>query len=316
MLIKVLKWQLGILLVLVLCAALYLEAQYKEDIPVEAIKKEFATKKSKYVHYDGAAVHYQVSGKGPTIVLIHGFGGNTYNWRHWQEMLSDSFKVISVDLPGFGITGPITSGNYSDSAQVAFLEAFVDSLKLKHFVLAGNSMGGAISWKYAAKNPDKVKELILINASGYPSINSGKKRPLAFRLLDKESLRPFLTKITPESVIKKTLLNTYFQDSLVTKEEVNLYVKMLVREGNREVILNRSKNGSSRPDTTLLSTLPMRTLILWGDQDNVISVANAYRFERDIPDNKLIIYENVGHLPMFEDPIATTRDLRAFLAEK
>ncbi len=310
------KWLAYSIIAIGLVLAVWVEAQYKADIPVEKLRKEYAFADSKFLHYDSTEVHYRSTGVGSTLLLVHGFGGNLRNWAAWQGLLSDSLNVVTMDLPGYGLTGPISSERYCDSAQVAFLSAFVDSMALDTFYLGGNSMGGSIAWHYALQHPEKVKKLILVNSSGYANTTSSKSTPIGFKMLQNKTLSGLMKKITPESVIRKTLLKTYANDSLVTAEEVKTYMDLLLREGNREVLVQRMQQSFAGRDTALIQGLSMPTLILWGDQDNIINVQSAYKFQRDIPTNRLIVYAGIGHLPMHELPLQSSKDLREFLKEE
>jgi pimeloyl-ACP methyl ester carboxylesterase len=311
---RIVKSILLLFLIVLIGLGLYLELNYRPDLPIEKVKKEMAFKSSKYVPFDSTDVHYIKSGKGPVLVLVHGFGGNLRNWKEWQTILSDSFTVISMDLPGYGLTGPTHSADYSDSAQVAFLAYFCDQLKLDSFYLAGNSMGGSIAWRFALQYPNKVRKLVLLDAAGYPRAAEDEDDvPIGFKVLQKPGLSKFIAKITPRSIMSATLRNTYGDPSLVTEGEVDEFMTLLLRAGNREVLIKRMQQRFSINDTTLISTIKQPALIMWGDRDNVIKVADAAKFHRDIPNSELIIYPGVGHLPMHEIPALSAEDVTKFL---
>jgi len=307
---KILKY-LGYLLgILFLGLIAILAANYHSDIPVETLKEKYTSEHSKFIEVDGMNVHYQRLGKGHPFVLVHGFSGHTWNWRAWMKHLPDDFDLIVMDLPGFGLTGPHPKGDYSSSMSINFLDDFLTKIGVDTFHLAGNSMGGSISWAYTLAHPERVKKLVLIDAGGYPKIS--KETIAGFKILQYPIFYPLITKITPRSIIKKSLEGTYVDQSFATEKEVDLYMDMIRRAGNRSVLIDRMK--VLRKDKShLIKNIDKPTLIMWGDKDIIIPVDNAYKFERDLPNSQLIIYENVGHIPMDEVGEQSAKDVRQFL---
>ena len=290
-----------------------LAVNYHADIPVEVLKKKYTSDHSKFIEIEGMNVHYQRLGKGHPFVLVHGFSGHTWNWRAWMKHLSNDFELIVMDLPGFGLTGPHPKGDYSTEMSIRFLDEFLTKIGVDTFHLAGNSMGGSISWAYTLAHPAKVKKLILIDAGGYPK--ESKKTIAGFKILQYPIFHPLITKITPRSIIKKSLSGTYVDQSFATEKEVDLYMDMIRRAGNRQVLIDRMKIPRKNKSASI-KNINNPTLILWGDKDIIIPVSNAHKFHKDIPHSKLIIYENVGHLPMDEVGEQSANDVRLFLKEE
>ncbi len=305
--LKYLGYFLLLLLLLIIGVLL---ANYHADIPVETLKQKYATKHSKFIDIDGMNVHYQRLGKGHPLVLVHGFSGHTYNWRAWMKHLVDDFELIVMDLPGFGLTGPHPKGDYSSEKSIQFLDEFLTTIGIDTFHIAGNSMGGGIAWRYTLAHPERVKKLILIDAGGYPKRN--KQNIAGFKILQYPIFHPLITKITPRSIIKKSLEGTYVNQAFATEKEVDLYMDMIRRAGNRKVLIDRMK--IPRTDNSgLIKNIDKPTLILWGDKDIIISVENAHKFHEDIPNSELIIYKNVGHIPMDEVGEQSAKDAVEFL---
>lgn len=308
--IKILKYigyLIGLLLLLLIAV---LAANYHADIPVEILKKKYTSEHSKFIDIGGMNVHYQRLGKGYPLVLVHGFSGHTWNWRAWMKHLPNDFELIVMDLPGFGLTGPHPKGDYSTEKSIRFLDDFLTKIGVDTFHLAGNSMGGSISWAYTLAHPERVKKLVLIDAGGYPKEN--KKTIAGFKILQYPIFHPLITKITPRSIIKKSLEGTYVDQSFASEKEVDLYMDMIRRTGNRKVLIDRMKI-PRKDKSNLIKNIDKPTLILWGAKDIIISVDNAHKFKRDIPNSKLIIYENVGHLPMDEVGEQSAKDVVQFL---
>src|SRR5215469_12766083 len=130
-----------------------------------------------------ARAHYRIRGPegAPVLLLLHGSNASLFTWEPWSKTLSDHFRVVSVDLPGHGLTGATANHDYSSSGMENFVLAFADKLGLKSFALAGNSMGGGIAARFAEDHPDRVNALILVDAAGMPS-KQGDHTPIAFWL--------------------------------------------------------------------------------------------------------------------------------------
>lgn len=302
----------GILLAIALFLLLILlAANYKSDIPVEKLKEKYAFDDSEYLEMDGMQIHYRKVGQGTPLVLIHGYGGNLWNWEEWTDILKDSFQVISLDLPGFGFTGPRPDGDYSTAMYVDLLDRFFDQINVDSFYLAGNSMGGSISWQYTVKHPDRVRKLALVNSAGYPR-NVGGKMPIGFKILALPGAKSIITKVTPKSVMRKTIEGIYAEEYPVAEAEVTQFMDMMRRTGNRKALFDR-READQGMGSEQIKQIQCPTLIIWGDQDRLINVENAYKFEQDIRNSQLIVYEKIGHVPMMEIPEQSAGDLRAFL---
>ncbi len=283
-------------------ALLLLVGFYQPDIPVDQLKEKYATGSSQFISLDGMDVHYRDEGPSNDtipLVLLHGTSSSLFTWEACAKEWTNDHRVIRMDLPGFAITGPGPEQDYSIKNYVAFLDHFLQTLNVKQCYLAGNSLGGLIAFQYAATHPDKVKKVILIDPAGYPVKNA--KGSLAFTLGKIPVLKHILTVITPLSIVRKSLEDVYGNKSLISDELVEQYRDMACREGNRHALLIRLKN-DQHGDTTLVSKLTMPTLVIWGSLDQLIPVDNAYKFQRDLPVDTLVVLEGVGHVPMEETP--------------
>ncbi len=279
------------------------------DIPLEELKAKYALPPSQFLDVNGLAVHYRDEGRGFPIVLIHGTSSSLHTWDAWTKELVRQYRVIRMDIPAFGLTGPSKARDYSPAAYVRFLDDFLKKIDIQKFHLAGNSLGGLIAWNYALAYPKKVEKLILIDAAGYPF----RKLPLIFRLT-KITPFAFLGKyITPRFLITKNLREVYGDDSKITDELIDRYYHLTLREGNRQAFIDRvHAHRDSLEDAARIKLISQPTLILWGKDDIWIPLEYAYNFKRDIPNARLIIYEGVGHVPMEEIPEKTVRDAFEF----
>jgi len=295
----------GLLLVLLTLTVVF----FRFDYPVDELKEKYTYPESSFVEVAGMSVHVRAVGEGKPLVLLHGTGASLHTWEGWTEILQDSFRVISLDLPAFGLTGPHPNADYSISAYVSFLEAFAQKMKLDSFYLAGNSLGGLIAWNYAYTHPTQVQKLILLDASGFPRNGP---MPLAIRLARYPVVSDLLRYITPKSLFRKSLREVYGDPDQLTEKTINRYYQLFLRPGNRQAYIKRARESYKVP-TSLLRELPMPVLIQWGAQDAWISPDNAEKFDALIPHSEVVIYPDLGHVPMEEAPATTARDVRAFL---
>lgn len=254
-----------------------------------------------------------VKGSRKTIVLLHGTSASLHTWQGWTKALSNEYCVVSIDLPGFGLTGPYPNENtkYNSANYATFVIALLDKLNLDKVILAGNSLGGKIAWRTAALYPERIDKLILVDAVGYPA--TPKSIPLGFKLAAYPALKPILNRILPRSVVKKSILSVYADDSKVDDALVDRYYDLSLRAGNRGALSDRLRDFDNTEDQQQIKQLSLPTLILWGAQDDLIPVENAALFHRDIANSQLKIFDNLGHVPHEEDPLATVKTVKDFL---
>lgn len=283
---------------------------YRPDIAPEALRARYAPPPSRSVQVGGMAVHYRDEGRGPAVVLLHGMGGSLHTWDGWTAALRDSLRVVRLDLPGYGLTGPFPHGDYRTAAYVAFLDAFLDTLGIPRASIAGNSMGGEIAWRYALAHPARVDRLILVDAAGYPY---GDPPPL-FRVLGTPGLSALLTKLSPRWMYRQNLTQVYVDDAKITEPLIDRYYELTRRAGNREAFLRRALVADSFPFAAVRG-VRAPTLIQWGAGDLWIPRAMADTFAAYIPGSRVVMYDGVGHLPMEESPARSAADARRFLLD-
>lgn len=257
---KIIKYLVLVIVVLVIA---FCVLNYRADVPVAALKARYANAESRFMDLDGMSVHYRDEGnpadKTP-VVLLHGTAASLLTWNGWTTALKAEHRVIRLDLPGYGLTGPNPAQDYSMNFYVRFLHNFLEKLAVNQFYLAGNSLGGKITWEYALAYPGNIKKLILIDAAGYP-LSHGK--PLAIRLASTPFLKNILLYITPKSLVEKSLKEVYADHRKVTEQLVEQYYDMACRAGNRAAFVARA--GLADDDDYLkINHIKIPTLILWG----------------------------------------------------
>lgn len=287
---------------------------YEPDLPVEQLKAEYANAQSKFIEIDGMQVHYRIEGEGEPLVLVHGTGAMLQTWDEWTNLLSPHFKIIRMDIPAFGLTGPRADNNYSDTAYVDFLNQFVNKLGIDSFHLAGNSLGGLIAWKYAAMYPQKVKKLVLVDPGGFHG-HKQKGGSFIFKLAHNyPNLTDLVSKIGTHYFVEKTLREVYSDDSKITEELKKMYARLNQREGNRHAFVERARF-IRQSDEAELAPIAAPTLVMWGKDDVLIDVAEAEHFKK-IANSTFVVYEHVGHVPQEEIPERSAADVLRFLVVK
>ena len=297
-----------ILLVIVIKSVVY------SDISVEELKKEYANNTSNFVAIDSMLVHYKIEGKGFPIVLIHGTASSLHTWDAWTKELVKTNQVIRMDLPAFGLTGPNATANYSIKSYTKFLHKFLTKINIDRFYLAGNSLGGNIAWNYAAEHPKKVEKLILVDASGLPT---NKPQPAIFKMAKTPIVSSLFLYVTPKFLIKKNMKEVYADDTKITDELVIRYHKMALREGNRQAFIDRARMDfklNTNTNLEKLKSIQTPTLLIWGAKDHWIPLKSVgKKMDSVLPNSKMVVLENSGHVPMEENPEESLDVLKAFI---
>lgn len=308
---KLLRYFLFTIGLVFLTLIITLAVFFKFDIPVEELKKTYANEESEFIEVEGMQIHYRDEGKGEIIVLLHGTAASLHTWDVWTEKLKEKYRVVRLDLPAYGLTGSHPEHKYDYESYVRVLHHFLEKLDIQKFHLAGNSLGGRIAWAYALSYPEEVDKLILVDASGYPT---GKPRPFVFRLARTPILNGIVRYVTPHFFFRRNLEQVYGNDNKITDETIQRYYDMNLREDNREAFIERAKTDYNN-DASQIKNIQSPTLILWGEEDTWIPVENAYKFDKDIPNSKLVTFKGAGHVPMEEIPEETVQAVLEFLGE-
>ncbi|HEV7350660.1 alpha/beta hydrolase [Telluribacter sp.] len=286
------------------------------DIPVEQLKTKYNIKPTDFVAIGGMNVHYRDEGPANDsvpLVLIHGTGSNLFTWNEWTQSLKDKHRIIRFDLPGFGLTGPHPTDDYTQEIYLNFLHSFLQERGVERCILAGNSLGGEITWQYAMKYPDQVKKMILIGAAGYPT--QSQDVPVSYIIMRLPLLREVFEKATTREVIRNSLHYLYADTTKVTDSLVTLYYDMTRREGNREALTERMESIGEDGPWNQLPSIKTPTLLIWGKQDRLIPLEYGQRFDKDLPNSTLVVIPNAGHMPMEETPEQSVKAARRFIEE-
>ena len=294
------------------------------DIPREELEEKYATGSSQFLDlYDGTRIHFRDEGnaKNPTVILLHGFNGSLLNFDRLVPLLVEDYRLVSIDLPGFGLTGAIPSADYSTESFIDTVTTLTTYLGIEKFSIAGNSMGGGVAWRYALNNPRKVESLILIASSGVMTEEDSRKfaerkenSPIVWRLMNSNILKRFLNYYTPKFFATQGLKVSVYDQKLANIEHAMQFHDLVLLEGSRNAILSMSMGSRSKmhgPES--LSRIEAPTLVIHGDKDNIIPIERSQVFEEYIDKVEVKIYSQIGHLPMYEDPNKTANDIKSFL---
>jgi pimeloyl-ACP methyl ester carboxylesterase len=264
----------------------------------------------------GAQAHIRDEGNrnGPPLLLIHGSNASLHTWEPWVKELGDSYRLISIDLPGHGLTGQTFEDEYTVDAMARFAKEIVELFALDKVTLAGNSMGGAVSLKFALDYPEKVKALALVSSAGMAR-DPNAKSVGAFNLVGNDAARELMRYVTPRFLIGNTLRGVVADpDNFVTQDMVTRHWELLRMTGSRDATIKRFTGyANAAPLEPQLSTIRTPTLILWGATDPLIPVTQGVRMAELMPNSQIKIYNNAAHLAHEEIPEETAADTRAFL---
>jgi len=306
------RWPLYALFAVAVFAGVAMWA-YAPSLPPETLIARYANDRSRFVDVGGVKAHVREQGNpdGVPIVLIHGSNDSLHVWEGWARELGREARVISVDLPGHGLTGAWPRDEYTVEAYADFIEVLIDTLHLDKVVVAGHSLGAAVAWTFAATRPDRVIQLVLVDAAGYPRRDGDV--PLPTRLARTPFVGDLGIYFKPEGLVRRSLTEAYADPAMVTPERVRRLADLQRFPGNRQATLQRARKQDPL-DPTPLRRIDVPTLIIWGAKDRWVPVGDAFRFQEDIKGAKLEIFENLGHNPMEEAPRATAAVVAAFLA--
>lgn len=291
----------------------------RDDISYDRLEKIYANSDSRYLALgEEMRIHFRDVGPrdAPVIVLVHGFSASLHTWEPWVADLRRDHRVISLDLPGHGLSRCIDNDEIGTAQFVDVIDQLASALKVERFTLIGNSMGGAAAWNYALAHPGRLDGLVLVDAAGWPqSGEDGKGRPFIFRLLEIPLARAVMKDLDLSSLIRSGLEDSFADPAFVTDDMVDRYASLARAPCHREALLSLSAGRDRRSPATAerLAAIAAPTLVMHGEQDNLIPAAHGELFAAAIPGAELILYPDVGHLPQEEIAARSVGDLRTFL---
>ena len=309
------KWVWRILLAVLAVLVIAFLILRTPDTDADEMRAKYAGPPSQFITIgDGVEVHVRDEGPrdGVPIILLHGSNADLHTWEPWASGLKDSYRVIRFDQIGHGLTGPNAVPDYSLDSFVADIDEVADALGLDRFVLGGNSMGGGHTIGYALAHPDRLMGMILVDPGGAPERRESSGN-IGFAIARTPVINQLMKHITPRSIIEQSLRQSVSNEDIVTQDMVDRYWEMLRYPGNRGASLarfSRDYSGFTRDD---VAGINVPALVMWGDEDRIIPVGAATWYDEALPDNNLVIYPGIGHLPHEEAPEQSIADVRGWL---
>ena len=300
-----LKTAMVLAFVLLVCWSLW-----TPDLDRADLERQYTRAGSQFVQTPGLRTHVQIEGPAhaPVVLLLHGFGSSLQTWDAWGQGLANEYRMVRLDIAGFGLTGPAEPGDYSDEADVQRLLAVVDQLGLPRMTVVGHSMGGRLAWHFAAAHPQRVDKLVLIAPDGFPD-----PQAKSDRTYDVPAWMGVARYALPRWMIKKGVASAYADPSRLDDDTARRYQDMLLAPGVRQAVLARMAQTRNRDPLPWLQGLTMPTLLLWGAQDGMIPAENSMDYQRAMPHAQRVVMPDVGHLPHEEQPQRSLQAVRDFL---
>ncbi|SMC44039.1 alpha/beta fold hydrolase [Polynucleobacter kasalickyi] len=280
------------------------------NLDVHQLEANYAKPPSQFMNVLGSRMHVRDTGpkQAPALILIHGFGASLHTWDEWSSTLDKEYRVIRFDLPGFGLTGPDSTGDYTDDRTNALLLELMRQLQIEQATLIGNSIGGRIAWYFTSQYPAQVNKLVLISPDGFksPNGNYGQQPEIS-------SLMYLIQFIMPKFLLKQNLEIAYANPATLTPSMLDQYYELLLAPGVRQAMMQRMQQRVLKDPKPFLQSIQQPTLLLWGEQDRMIPVENAQDYLSLLPHAELQTLKNTGHLPQEENPAHHLRGLLEFL---
>lgn len=284
------------------------------DLPVATVQeKYYAGRDIRVADVDGVSLHYTIEGQplgqAPVFVLVHSHYWSMLMWDAWVEQLKDKFTLVRYDLTSHGLTGADPKDDYTANRGAELLAGLLDNIGVAKASVAGSSSGGSIAYNFAARYPDRIEDLIILNAPGIPRSKKG-----AMERGIPHWMAPLIY-IVPPSFIK-ALLSSVVDKSLITEALVEQTFNQYRREGNRPAEFSRLSYYDPKDIKDLLAKITAPTLILWGEQNKQLEVAHAQKIKQQLVNAAkvdVIIYPNIGHVIPVEIPQQSAQDVKKFL---
>jgi pimeloyl-ACP methyl ester carboxylesterase len=272
----------------------------------------------RWVDVAGRPVNVVELGSGPPVVFVHGLSGSWQNWLEQLPVLAEDHRVVALDLPGFG-QSPMPPEQISISGYGRLVEGVCDALGLDAVALVGNSMGGFIGAEVAIQFPARVERLVLVSAAGL-SIEYQRNEHV-LRLLRRTERR--LTAWGGWLASRSDTLVRRRRTRRALLSIVAAHPDLLPGPLSAELLRGSGKPGfvdaldalTDYPIRERLPEIACPTLIVWGEDDRLVPVRDAFEFERLIPTARKVIYRDTGHVSMLERPAAFNALLEGFLHE-
>ena len=279
--------------------AIVLYGLWTPDLERVELEKRYVASSPQTIDVDGLKVHYKETGPegAPALLLLHGFGSSLQAWDDWSVKLEQKYRVIRLDLPGFGLTGASPAHDYSEEKDLAILTHFADKLGLEKFSIIGHSMGGKMAWTLAATQPERVQALVLMAPDGFPEAKDIGTKPY-----EVPAVMGLIKYFLPKYLVRKSIEPAFAEADALSDARVNRYYDMLRAPGVRAAILERSNQTIYTDPVPRLKAIKAPTLLIWGEQDQLIPSTNAKSYASVLSNSTTVLVPKLGHLLQEEQP--------------
>jgi pimeloyl-ACP methyl ester carboxylesterase len=265
------------------------------------------------IEVGGLRVSYVEKGSGDPMVLLHGLGGCIYDWRHQLVPFAQAgHRAIAIDLPGAGLSAALPQRDYRIASIADHLAKTVRAIAGGPVTVVGNSYGGLVALAFAIRNPELVKNLVLVDAVSYEQ-----GHPYFVPLFRIPTLPEVLTPALPvKPLLRRVLRGAVADPACIPDEVIDEYAREIVLPGRRESIIEIVRSLVREDSAAFAATIPAiraATFVLWGELDTAVPLANGRRLAREIPGAALLVIPNCGHLPHVEFPELFRRSVLDFL---
>ena len=266
----------------------------------------FHSEHSRFIDVDGVQVHYQEAGdkRAPALVLIHGFASSTLVWsKVFLRLAEEGFRVIALDMLGYGYSAKPKNGEYTIAGQAKLLKRLLDCIGIPRALIVGSSYGGAVAATCALDYPERVEKLVLVG-----TVNNN--RPLAYKLMRVFGSPLFGDVVSPlligsRRLLRRRMKRVYDRHAWVLDERrVDARHLPLRAAGTQRAIIRTVRCWDAERISQCAHLISQPTLLLWGENDREIPLADGERLHAAIPGSRLIVFLKCGHLPHEEYPEA------------
>lgn len=272
---------------------------------------------SRFEEIDGVRVHYQEAGRSdaPTMILIHGFASSNLVWsKVLLELAAAGFRVVAPDLLGYGYSGKPRKLDYTIGSQARMIVGLLKQLGIERAAIVGSSYGGAVAATIALDHPELVEKLVLVGAV----TNNKPTRYLLMRLFGSpiigDVLSPFL--VGSRRLLRARMKRVYDRHEWVLDERrVNARHLPLQTRGTHRAIIRTVRRWDADRISRDAHQIALPTLVLWGDADREVPLENGEQLQEKLPNSRMIVFRECGHLPHEEYPEAFTKVLTEFLGD-
>ncbi len=281
--------------------------------PLEELRQERPSRE--FVQVGDIRVHATQHGSGEPVVLVHGFGASAHIWRKVIPRLAERYRVVALDLVGFGLTDrPPGTDRYTRASQVDLVRGVMDELKIERAHMVGHSYGGGIVMAFVAEHSDRVRSMVLVDSSppDYPQKRRklfAAVKPLNWLFVRGIALRP--------AFVRRVMERSFHDDTLVTDELLEAYRDRLRVKGVARAYrgLTAPSRGDRQAPPVQIEDLDVPALVVWGSEDVLVAPEKGEEHARLLPQYRWATIPGTGHAPMEEDPDAFVETVMPFLAQ-